>query len=47
MATNMDKGLYQAPQGLEALASQEPDLEIEIEDPEAVHIKLVAATAAE
>jgi len=39
MATNMDKGLYQAPQGLEALASNEPDLQIEIEDPEAVRIK--------
>ena len=32
----MDKALYQAPQGLSALA--EPDLEIEIEDPESVHI---------
>ena len=32
----MDKGLYAAPQGLEAL--QSPDIEIEIEDPEAVHI---------
>jgi len=35
MATNMDKALYQAPQGLEAL---EPALEIEIEDPESVKI---------
>jgi hypothetical protein len=34
----VDKSLYQAPQGLEALADQ-PDIEIEIEDPEAVHIK--------
>jgi len=33
----VDKSLYQAPQGLEALADQ-PDIEIEIEDPEAVHI---------
>ena len=32
----MDKALYQAPQGLSALA--EPDLEIEIEDPESVSI---------
>jgi len=32
----MDKALYQAPQGLSALA--EPDIEIEIEDPESVHI---------
>jgi hypothetical protein len=40
MATNMDKGLYTAPQGIEDLAAQmpEPDLEIVIEDPEAVHI---------
>jgi hypothetical protein len=35
----MDKGLYQAPQGIEALAAGEPDLQIEIEDPEAVRIK--------
>jgi hypothetical protein len=34
----VDKGLYQAPKGLEQLTSQEPDIEIEIEDPEAVHI---------
>ena len=36
----MDKGLYAAPQGIEELADQmpEPDLEIVIEDPEAVHI---------
>jgi hypothetical protein len=31
----MDKGLYAAPQGLKSL---QPDIEIEIEDPEAVHI---------
>lgn len=38
MATGMmDKGLYQAPMGLSDLAEQ-PDLEIEIEDPEAVAI---------
>jgi hypothetical protein len=34
----MEKGLYAAPQGLSALAEQ-PDFEIEIEDPEAVHIQ--------
>ena len=34
----VDKGLYQAPQGLETLTQNEPDIEIEIEDPEAVHI---------
>lgn len=37
MATSsIDKALYQAPQGISALA--EPDLEIEIEDPESVSI---------
>jgi hypothetical protein len=41
MATNIDKGLYAAPQGLEELAAQlpEPDIEIEIEDPESVEIR--------
>ena len=34
----IEKGLYAAPEGLEALAAAEPDIEIEIEDPEAVHI---------
>jgi len=35
----IDKGLYQAPKGLEELAQdQQPDIEIEIEDPEAMHI---------
>ena len=33
----MEKGLYAAPQGISALADQ-PDMEIEIEDPESVHI---------
>ena len=37
MASNMDKSLYEAPQGLEALAP-EADIEIEIEDPESVKI---------
>lgn len=37
MATSsMEKGLYSAPQGISSLAA--PDLEIEIEDPESVHI---------
>ena len=36
MATNMDKALYQAPVGM--MESQEPDIEIEIEDPESVKI---------
>lgn len=34
----MDKSLYQAPMGLEEEAGMVPDMEIEIEDPEAVHI---------
>jgi hypothetical protein len=40
MATNMDKGVYAAPQGLEELAESlgAPDIEIEIEDPESVEI---------
>jgi len=37
MAINMDKSLYQAPQGLGALDT-EPGIEIEIENPEAVRI---------
>lgn len=37
MATNVDKALYQAPQGLEAIV-EEPALEIEIVDPESVKI---------
>jgi hypothetical protein len=38
MATNIDKGLYAAPEGIEALAAVEPEIEIEIEDPESVKI---------
>ena len=34
----IDKGLYQAPMGLEELALGEPEIEIEIEDPESVKI---------
>lgn len=34
----IDKSLYEAPVGIADLAAQEPDIEIEIEDPEAVHI---------
>ena len=33
---DIGKGLYQAPVGLEEAAGMEPDLEIEIEDPESV-----------
>ena len=39
MATNMDKSLYQAPAGIAQLDDGEPDLEIEIVDPEEVSIK--------
>ena len=39
MATNMDKSLYQAPQGLDQLGQDAEPIEIEIEDPEAVRIK--------
>jgi len=38
MATNMDKSLYAAPMGLAAITNAQPDLEIEIEDPESVKI---------
>jgi hypothetical protein len=34
----IDKALYQAPTGIDALAEQEPDMEIEIVDPESVTI---------
>ena len=38
MATNFDKALYQAPVGLDGLGELMPEIEIEIEDPDAVHI---------
>ena len=38
MATNIDKALYPAPQGIDALAEGQPDIEIEIVDPEEVNI---------
>jgi hypothetical protein len=40
MATNVDKGLYQAPMGIEQLAEDEEPIEIEIVDPEAVNIHM-------
>jgi hypothetical protein len=40
MATNVDKGLYQAPMGIEQLSQDEEPLEIEIVDPEAVNIHM-------
>ena len=39
MATNIDKALYQQPQGMEELAQDEDAIEIEIVDPEAVNIR--------
>jgi hypothetical protein len=46
MAGDIDKGLYSAPQGLEDLAAAmpEPDIEIEIEDPESVEIGIDGMT---
>ena len=38
MAANMDKGLYEAPLGLDALAAEEAPIEIEVVDPEEVRI---------
>ena len=38
MATNIDKALYQQPQGIDSLAQDEEPIEIEIIDPEAVDI---------
>ena len=38
MATNVDKGLYQAPLGIDDLAGDEEPIEIEIVDPEEVNI---------
>ena len=38
MATNVDKGLYQAPLGMDDLAGEEESIEIEIVDPEEVNI---------
>ena len=40
MATNVDKGLYQAPMGIEQLAQDEEPIEIEIVDPEEVNIHM-------
>jgi hypothetical protein len=40
MATNIDKALFQQPAGLEELAGDEEPIEIEIVDPEAVHIDM-------
>ena len=40
MATNVDKGLYQAPVGIDQLAQDEEPMEIEIIDPEEVNIHM-------
>lgn len=37
---SIEKSLYEAPLGLDALSQQEPDIEIEIEDPEAVRVSV-------
>ena len=37
---SIDKALYQAPVGMAAMDAGEPDIEIEIEDPEAVHLQI-------
>jgi len=39
MATNIDKGLYQAPVGMNALGAEQEPIEIEIVDPEEVNIR--------
>jgi hypothetical protein len=46
MATNMDKGAYAAPQGLEELAASQdmPELEITIENPDSVEIGIDGLT---
>jgi hypothetical protein len=40
MMGDIDKGLYAAPKGMEELGEEEVAIEIEIEDPEAVIIKI-------
>jgi hypothetical protein len=40
MATNIDKALFQQPMGIDAAGEMEEPIEIEIVDPEAVHIDL-------
>ena len=37
---DVDKGLYEAPKGMEEMAQDEPDLEIEIVDPDEVNINV-------
>lgn len=37
---SIEKSLYAAPQGLAGLENQEPDIEIEIEDPEAIKLSI-------
>ena len=36
----IEKSLYQAPEGIESLAESMPEIEIEIEDPEALHLHM-------
>jgi hypothetical protein len=42
MATNIDKALFQQPMGIDAAGAMEEPIEIEIIDPEAVHIDMGA-----
>lgn len=42
MATNIDKALYQAPEGIDAIAIDEEPIEIEIVDPDAEEIEVEA-----
>ena len=37
---SIDKALYNAPQGLAGIDSQQPDMEIEIVNPDAVHMNM-------
>ena len=39
MATNIDKALYQQPQGIDELGENESPIEIEVVDPEELHVK--------
>ena len=36
----IEKSLYQAPEGLDSLMNEEPDIQIEIEDPEDVSLTI-------
>ena len=44
MAVNIDKSVSQAPQGIEELAKAQPDLSIEIENPDSVTLLVKNST---